>query len=130
MRTASVLPIAVVIESDYSLANVLNDVLSDAGYDVILSLSHQNALRKVEGRASVSLLAACVPAKDDDCEGCYLDDRRSNQGQRLATVVMLLDNTEPTPGVPDTAIRLTKPFDRTQFLSALRDAENGGLRLH
>jgi hypothetical protein len=58
----------------------------------------------------VGVLAATVPASDDDRPGAYLAKAASAQEVPMAVVVMIRDPIVDRPGVPPQAINLMKPF--------------------
>ncbi|WP_448097725.1 hypothetical protein [Luteibacter yeojuensis] len=114
---ASSFRLAVVIEQDYSVANVMNDVLTRAGYEVLLFVSHQEARARTMMR-EVHLLAASVPAPGGESQGAYLCGRGDGQTKPIPTILLLHDPDVPSPGAPAGAIRVTKPFDRHDLLAA------------
>jgi CheY-like chemotaxis protein len=111
-------PLAVVIEPSVSLADTLLESLEQRGYEVLAAGTHSGAAQHVIERDRVDVLIAAVPAPGEDRSGAYLADALlKNPG--MAVVVMLSDPTEVAEDAPESAVRLLKPFDRSQLDEAL-----------
>ncbi|KJV33825.1 response regulator transcription factor [Luteibacter yeojuensis] len=113
---------AIVVEPDHNLAHALEDILRSWHFDVALFTTHRAAMHHAETTPHTELLAACIPASDDDRDGAYLEAARERQGGTLATVLMLsdpyaADGTEPAGAVP-----IIKPFTRDEFRAAMAQA--------
>lgn len=116
---------AIVIEPDRLLAGVIDDFLRGQGFDVLLCTTHQGAARAAGAARNTDLLAACVPASDDDRDGAYLHEVRGRQSGRLPTVLMLSDPEAADGTEPADAVRLIKPFSKDEFLRAVQAALAG-----
>lgn len=123
MNASPAQKIAIIIESSYAVAAVVESVLLESDYHVVISVSHRNAVIKAQGFPSIHLLAACVPAADDEQLGSYLAHARATQQRKMAVVLMLSDNVDAADDAPEFAQRLFKPFGRDEFTEALCLAE-------
>lgn len=113
---------AVVIEPDANLAAALTDILASWGFEVKAFATHGAALKHAANRDFIDLLAACVPASDDDRSGAYLAAARERQGGLLSTVLMLSDRGVADDRRPADAVELPKPFSPPQWRRAIEDA--------
>ena len=118
MAVMQLFPLAVVIEPRLSLAETVADALRVRGYEVMVAANHVGAAAQVIARDHVHFLVAAVPAPGEDRSGAYLAvAREKNPG--LAVVAMLSDPTEPAEEAPATAVKIVKPFSRTQLENAI-----------
>lgn len=115
-------PDAVVIEPDGNLAEALTDILASWGFHATAFATHGAALDHAAGLNFIDLLAACVPASDDDRAGAYLADARSRQGGLLSTVLMLSDHSAADGHQPPHAVEVLKPFIPTELRTAIKNA--------
>ena len=115
--------IAIIIESDYAVANVVEAVLREWKYDVVVTQTHRRAVIEAQAFPNVHLLAACVPCADDEQLGAYLAHARATQQRKMAVVLMLGDNVDDAVEAPEFSQRLYKPFGREQLIEALYLAE-------
>lgn len=116
---------AIVIEPNRLLAGTLDDFLRGQGFDVMLCTTHKGAAEAARASGHTDLLAACIPASDDDRDGAYLDEVRGRQSGRLPTVLMLSDPDAADGTEPPDAVRLIKPFSKDQFVKAVQEAMEG-----
>jgi DNA-binding response OmpR family regulator len=114
-------PLAVVIEPRSGLAGTLAEALHAKGFEVMVASTHAGAANLVVAQARVDFLIAAVPAPGEDRSGAYLEVARA-QNPDLAVVIMLSDPNEKIDGAPAAAVRLVKPFDRTQLEAAILEA--------
>ena len=110
-------PVAVIIEPQADLADIVHDIVEDIGFEVILAVTHFGAATAVSGRCP-ELLIACVPAFADDAKDAYLAACRRSASM-LPTVLMLSDAVAGTNDVPQGAAKLLKPFTRGELLLAI-----------
>jgi hypothetical protein len=109
--------LAVVIELQKDLADTVCDLLTLMGYRAFSERTHAAAAAFVLGK-NVALLAACVPAIDEDRAGIYLKEavRKSPQ---MSVVLMLIDKLQTCDDAPRQAVKLVKPFDRDMLTAAI-----------
>src|ERR1700754_1028717 len=115
--------VASVIEPDPLLADTLHDRLSSWGYRVARFATHRAAADAVTLIDCVDVLAATVPASDEDRPGAYLEIAASKQEQGMGVILMLSDPAADREGVPAQAVEILKPFTCEQLRDALRRAE-------
>ncbi len=118
MTVMQLFPLAVVIEPRHSLAETVAEALRDRGYEVVVAANHVGAAAQVIDRDHVHFLVAAVPAPGEDRTGAYLAvAREKNPG--LAVVAMLSDPNEPVDDAPATAVKIVKPFSRSELEAAI-----------
>lgn len=114
--------IAVVIEVRPDLAETVCDFLTSYGYLAISAPTHAEAAKRAVEHHQVALLAASVPAPDENRAGIYLDEAaRKNPG--MAVVLMLSDPLEVADDAPAQSIRIVKPFGREELIAAITSSE-------
>ncbi|MEX1826859.1 hypothetical protein [Luteibacter sp. CQ10] len=121
MSTATLPPIAVVIEPRPTLADTVADALRRRGYEVLVASTHTGGAKAVLADAQVDFLVAAVPAPGEDRSGAYLAAARERHPP-MKTVVMLSDPDEDAKDAPLGAIKLVKPFTLDQLEDALTRA--------
>ena len=121
--------IAIVIEPNHAVAAVVETVLRESDYQVIVTLSHRSAMIEAQAFPVIHLLAACAPTADDEQQGAYLATVRDSQRKKMAVVLMLAENAREDLAIPELSQRLPKPFGREQFIEALCLAEWKALEL-
>ena len=115
--------VAVVIEHRGNLAETVCDFLTSYGYLAIATSTHAEAARCAVELHDVTLLAASVPAPDEDRAGIYLADAL-RRNPRMAVVLMLSDPLEEADDAPDQSVRIVKPFSREALVGAIMASEN------
>jgi DNA-binding response OmpR family regulator len=114
--------IAVVIEFRKDLADTVCDLLTSYGYLSIAAPTHAEAAQRAVDHHKVTLLAASVPAPDENRAGIYLAEAsRKNPG--MAVVLMLSDPLEAAEDAPQQSIRIVKPFSREELIVAITASE-------
>jgi DNA-binding response OmpR family regulator len=111
--------LAVIIEPQADLGDVLHEFLTGLGFDVTLAVTHVGAAQAVIHRHP-ALLLACVPAAAEDRTDAYLAKCRQRLGE-LPTVLMLSDLRRP-PDAPIGATALLKPFTPSELCLAMDGA--------
>ena len=110
--------LAIVIETQPDLADTVCDFLNAYGYQAFSVRTHAAAAVRTASEFGIALLAASVPAPDEDRAGIYLDDA-ARKNPTMAVVLMLRDDLEVSEGAPKQAIRITSPFDRDALVAAI-----------
>lgn len=113
---------AIIIEPEKDLADSLCDFLTSLGYVPHSVHTHSAGASYAATLDKVHLLAACVPAPDEDRAGIYLEEA-AKKNHLMAVVLMLNDTLEKTDGSPRQAVSIVKPFDRATFIEAIRASE-------
>jgi DNA-binding response OmpR family regulator len=123
MNAATGKKIAIVIESSHAVAIIIETVLRESNYQVVLTPSHRSAMMEAKAFPIIHLLAACAPSAEEEQRGAYLAQARAAQRKTMAVVMMLGENAREPVDTPEFAQRLSKPFGRDQFIEALCLAE-------
>lgn len=113
--------VAVVIETG-ELVHTLCELLEGFGYQAISAPTHALAAERALAHHEISLLAAAVPAPDESRAGIYLEEA-AKRSEHIAVVLMLNDSLEQSPGVPDRAVKIIKPFGRQALIEAIELSE-------
>jgi hypothetical protein len=113
--------VAIVIETG-DLVQTLCDFLLSFGYQPISAPNHALAAERALAHDKVSLLVAAVPAPDESLAGIYLEDA-AKRHQSIAVVLMLSDPLEQSPGAPERAVKIVKPFGKETFIEAIELSE-------
>jgi len=114
--------IAIVVEPNADLASALCDLLIQIGYLPISVPTHAKAAEQAAAYRSIALLAATVPAPDEDRAGIYLEEA-AKLNPWLAVVLMLCDTRENTDNSPKQAVCVLKPFGREVLERAILQSE-------
>lgn len=113
--------VAIVIESGV-LLDTICDFLTNFGYEAISAPTHALAAERALQRHQIALLAAAVPAPDENRAGIYLKEALS-RNRHVAVVLMLSDPLEQSPGAPASAVKIVKPFGYETLIEAIELAE-------
>lgn len=113
--------VAIVIEAG-ELVQTICDFLQSFGYQTISAPTHALAAERAMEHEKVSLLAAAVPAPDESRAGIYLEEA-AKRSSGIAVVLMLSDPLEQSPGAPERAVKIIKPFGQETLIEAIELAE-------
>lgn len=113
--------VAIVIESG-ELVHTICDFLKSFGYDAISAPTHELAAARALQHPTIALLAAAVPAPDESRAGIYLEEA-SKRNRHIAVVLMLSDPLEQSPGAPESAVKIVKPFGYETLIEAIELSE-------
>lgn len=113
--------VAIVIESG-DLVLTLCDFLESFGYQPISAPTHALAAERALAHHEIALLVAAVPAPDESRAGIYLEEA-AKRNLSIAVVLMLSDPLEQSPGAPERAVRIVKPFGQETFIEAIEMSE-------
>ncbi len=119
--------VAIVIETG-ELAQTICDFLTSFGYHAISAPTHSLAARRALDHEAIALLAAAVPAPDESRAGIYIEEAAARNPQ-LAVVLMLSDPLEESPGAPECAVRILKPFGREALTDSIELSEAKAARI-
>jgi len=97
-------------------------LLIQIGYLPISAPTHAKAAEQAAAYRSIALLAATVPAPDEDRAGIYLEEA-AKLNPWLAVVLMLCDTSENTDNSPKQAVCVLKPFGREVLERAILQSE-------
>lgn len=115
-------PLAIIIEPNLLLAEVLFDTLVLWRFTVLACLTHAAAADAGADSIRIDLLVACHPATDDDMEGAYLSVARTVQSGVLPLVIMVSDPQTLPEDAPVGAVQLVKPFTTGDLRHAIVSA--------
>ncbi len=113
--------IAIVIEPEPLLADLIAEALRRLGYDVATAATHVGGavLAATYGRVDFGVVA--VPAPGEDRSGSYLvEARKANVS--MGMVVILSDPEDIANEVPRSAVRIVKPFSFDELKRAVARA--------
>lgn len=113
--------VAIVIETG-DLVQTICDFLRSFGYEPISAPTHALAAERALFHHAISLLVASVPAPDESRAGIYIEEA-AKRHSAIAVVLMLSDPLEQSPGAPDRAVKIVKPFGRGTFIEAIELSE-------
>lgn len=113
--------VAIVIESG-ELAQTICDFLESFGYETISAPTHALAAERALQHDQIALLAAAVPAPDESRAGIYLEEA-AKRNRHIAVVLMLSDPLEQSPGAPERAVKIVKPFGHETLIEAIELSE-------
>lgn len=113
--------VAIVIETG-DLVQTICDFLQSFGYLPISAPTHALAAERALDHDEISLLVAAVPAPDESRAGIYLEEA-AKRSQSIAVVLMLSDPLEQSPGAPERAVKIVKPFGQDTFIEAIELSE-------
>jgi DNA-binding response OmpR family regulator len=116
-------PLVLVVEDDPGTADLLQDLLTDAGYRVLCldsALGVHATVRRLHPAAVVLDLA--LPYRSG---GSLLGDLKADPATAPVPVIVVSAHTEalPSPLAALAAAVIAKPFDATGLLAALRRAQ-------
>lgn len=113
--------VAIVIEAG-DLVQTICDFLQSFGYQPISAPTHALAAERALLHDEISLLAAAVPAPDESRAGIYLEEA-AKRNDCIAVVLMLSDPLEQSPGAPERAVKIVKPFGQETLIEAIELSE-------
>lgn len=113
--------VAIVIETG-DLVQTICDFLRSFGYQPISAPTHALAAQRALDHDEIRLLVAAVPAPDESRAGIYLEEA-AKRNASIAVVLMLNDTLEQSPGAPDRAVTIIKPFGQHAFIEAIELSE-------
>ena len=113
--------VAIVIEAG-DLVLTLCDFLRSFGYQPVSAPTHALAAERALAHDEFALLVAAVPAPDESRAGIYLEEA-AMRNQSIAVVLMLSDTLELSPGAPQRAVKIVKPFGQEAFIEAIEMSE-------
>ena len=113
--------VAIVIETG-DLVQTLCDFLRSFGYQAISAPTHALAAVRALAHDAVSLLVAAVPTPDESLAGIYLE-QAAMRHKSIAVVLMHSDPLEQSPGAPERAVKIVKPFGQETFIEAIQLSE-------
>jgi DNA-binding response OmpR family regulator len=109
---------ALVIERWHPLADTVADCLRQRGFEVVVATTHAGAAALALECPPVDFLVAAVPAPGEGHDGAYLAKARK-KSPGVGVVVMVSDSGEPVNDAPPAAVRIVKPFDRSELEAAI-----------
>jgi DNA-binding response OmpR family regulator len=118
--TASAKPLAVLIEPQMDLAELVQSILEELGFDVVVAATHERAAWAIQSRCP-QLLVAVVPPHGTHADEAFLGEWRETLGY-LPTVVLQADRRVDARWLPRGAMRLLKPFSRSELMLAVDSA--------
>ena len=107
-----------IVEDDASIAEFVESVLSDEGYEVRIALDAEKALQEIEQeRPDVVLLDLLLPGMAGQA---FLQELRRREGAAVAVIVMTAAREPGVEGVERAEGLLLKPFELTDLLGEVQ----------
>jgi len=126
-KTLENLPIILVVEDDQLLQRVVEETLTDGGFDVVIAASGENAVELLDtADGKYRALVTDVNLGRDRMNGWDVARRAREIDSNFPVVYMSGDSAEDwsSRGVPD-SIMLPKPFAPAQLFTAVSQILNG-----
>lgn len=121
------LPINLVVEDDQLLQRVVEETLTDGGFDIVIAASGENAVELLDiADGKYRALVTDVNLGRDRMNGWDVARRAREIDSNFPVVYMSGDSAEDwsSRGVPD-SIMLSKPFAPAQLVTAVSQIING-----
>jgi DNA-binding response OmpR family regulator len=121
------LPIILVVEDDQLLQRVVEETLTDGGFDIVIAASGENAVELLDiADGKYRALVTDVNLGRDRMNGWDVARRAREIDSNFPVVYMSGDSAEDwsSRGVPD-SIMLSKPFAPAQLVTAVSQIING-----
>lgn len=121
------LPIILVVEDDQLLQRVVEETLTDGGFDIVIAASGENAVELLDtADGKYRALVTDVNLGRDRMNGWDVARRAREIDSNFPVVYMSGDSAEDwsSRGVPD-SIMLSKPFAPAQLVTAVSQILNG-----
>jgi DNA-binding response OmpR family regulator len=121
------LPINLVVEDDQLLQRVVEETLTDGGFDIVIAASGENAVELLDiADGKYRALVTDVNLGRDRMNGWDVARRAREINSNFPVVYMSGDSAEDwsSRGVPD-SIMLSKPFAPAQLVTAVSQIING-----
>jgi DNA-binding response OmpR family regulator len=120
------LPIILVVEDDQLLQRVVEETLTDGGFDIVIAASGENAVELLDtADGKYRALVTDVNLGRDRMNGWDVARRAREIDSNFPVVYMSGDSAEDwsSRGVPD-SIMLSKPFAPAQLVTAVSQVLN------
>lgn len=120
------LPIILVVEDDQLLQRVVEETLTDGGFDIVIAVSGENAVELLDtADGKYRALVTDVNLGRDRMNGWDVARRAREIDSNFPVVYMSGDSAEDwsSRGVPD-SIMLSKPFAPAQLVTAVSQILN------
>ena len=121
------MPIILVVEDDQLLQRVVEETLTDGGFDIVIAASGENAVELLDiADGKYRALVTDVNLGRDRMNGWDVARRAREIDSNFPVVYMSGDSAEDwsSRGVPD-SIMLSKPFAPAQLVTAVSQIING-----
>ena len=121
------MPIILVVEDDQLLQRVVEETLTDGGFDIVIAASGENAVELLDiADGKYRALVTDVNLGRDRMNGWDVARRAREINSNFPVVYMSGDSAEDwsSRGVPD-SIMLSKPFAPAQLVTAVSQIING-----
>lgn len=121
------MPIILVVEDDQLLQRVVEETLTDGGFDIVIAASGENAVELLDtADGKYRALVTDVNLGRDRMNGWDVARRAREIDSNFPVVYMSGDSAEDwsSRGVPD-SIMLSKPFAPAQLVTAVSQILNG-----
>lgn len=114
-----------IVEDEPSLATLLRDVLSDAGYDVVLSAAGTAVERAERFRPDAIIVDYGMPVLTG---AEVIEQLRERQGERMPPVILVTGRSEAVAIAADVGADayLRKPFDVVDLVEMVGRLTSGG----
>jgi DNA-binding response OmpR family regulator len=124
------LPIILVVEDEYLIQSIVEEALSEGGFEVVIASSGEQAIEVLDGAdGKFRALVTDINLGRDKVDGWEVARHVREIDPAFSVIYMSGDSTEAwaSKGVPN-SIMLAKPFAPAQLVTAVSQLLNSGTR--